>query len=120
MTIETRSAWTLFLDDERYPSKLTPTTVVCRSSDEAIRVTSKRGCPVHIDFDHDLGPGDTSMKYISWLGNQILDDNISIPPGFTYAIHSQNPVGRKNIESYVDQLIKHFRPIPVLKKMRKS
>lgn len=99
--------WHLFLDDERFPGASAPKhTIIARSSAEAIDAVQKFGCPQHIDFDHDLGDDDTSIKFINWFIEAVLDDLIVIPQRFTYAIHSQNPVGRDNINSKMEGLLR--------------
>ena len=93
----------LFIDDERNP--VTNDWVIVRNSTEAIHVVQTRGCPSEIAFDHDLGADDTSIVFINWFINQILDGWLEIPPDFKYNVHSQNPIGASNIESKMDQII---------------
>ena len=85
----------LFIDDERFP--VTNDFVIVRTSTEAKAFVEKFGCPNFISFDHDLGGDDTSMVFIKWLIERDLDDKI-IPSDFDYYIHSQNPIGRQNID----------------------
>lgn len=113
MTILPVKEWKLFLDDERYPGKdADENVVICRSSDEAIEQCKLRGClPVEIMFDHDLGGDDTSMRFIRWLVD-VLCDNADVrykfPSGFTYSVHSQNPIGSANIKAYMDNIVLEF------------
>lgn len=48
-----------------------------------------------VSFDHDLGGDDTVMKLINYL--EVLA-HMGILYPFKWIIHSDNPVGRKNIE----------------------
>lgn len=61
----------------------------------------KNGMPTHLDLDHDLGEVDgeasTIMEFLRWLFEQFPD---SPPPA--YEVHSQNPIGRENIISFLD------------------
>ena len=85
----------LFIDDERFP--VTNDFVIVRNSADAIAYVEKFGCPNFISFDHDLGGDDTAMVFVKWLIEKDLDDNV-IPSDFGYYIHSQNPIGRQNID----------------------
>lgn len=98
--------WTLFIDDERYPND--PNSRIARNSADAIWLVDNLGIPKHIDFDHDLGGDDTSMKFLMWLEEKLIDGKLVIREDFTYSVHSQNPIGRKNIQDKMDLYIKHF------------
>ena len=98
--------WKLFIDDERFPANAD--FIIARNSYDAIWMTKTYGMPIEIAFDHDLGGQDTSINYISWLTRSVVDGEIEIPEGFVYSVHSQNPVGKVNIISKMDQLIKHY------------
>lgn len=101
-------SYKLFIDDERFP--VTDDWIVARSSQEAVGVITVYGFPMEIAFDHDLGGDDTSMRFINWLLDQILDENLAIPVGFKYSVHSQNPVGAKNIKDVMDGILYNFGP----------
>lgn len=96
----------LFIDDERFPT--TQDWVITRSSQESIDCLLKNGFPSHIAFDHDLGGTDTSMKFISWLIDYMLDNELHFEPDFTWSIHSQNPVGAENIHQIMSAIVKEF------------
>jgi hypothetical protein len=98
--------WKLFLDDERFPKE--EGWVIARTSAEAIDMCQQRGLPQEITFDHDLGGADTSMVFLKWLTDALLDKQVSFPEGFDYGIHSQNPVGARNIKGLMDTLIREF------------
>lgn len=84
--------YTLFLDDERDP--VDPSSVVCRSYEEAVLCVTFMGMPDHIDFDHDLGYGRNGYDFARWIVNRAIE--VGTMPK-TYAVHSQNPIGAKNI-----------------------
>ena len=96
----------LFIDDERFP-KTNDWTIV-RSSQEAIECVMESGFPSHIAFDHDLGGNDTSMKFITWLVDYMLDNELYFPYEFTWSVHSQNPVGAENIRQIMTALVREF------------
>ncbi len=75
-------------------------------SDEAIKLVKKYGIPIVLQFDHDLGGDDTSMVFIDWLINYMLDNDLTFHKNFRFDIHSQNPVGVLNIKSKMDSFIK--------------
>lgn len=89
-------SYKLYIDDIRNPPD--DTWVVCRSSQEAFDTLSTKGIPEFISFDHDLGGDDTTMVFLKrWV--QELWDGETPPPD--YVIHSANPVGAQNIDSYL-------------------
>jgi hypothetical protein len=92
----------LFIDDERFPA--TEDWVIARTSEEAKNVVRQLGMPSFISFDHDLGGADTTMIFIHWLVEITLNameagDHVTFP---AYDVHSQNPVGERNIRSLMD------------------
>lgn len=103
--------WLMFIDDERFPGKGVPDSVVIvRSSEEAISFCiAVKSLPKNIMFDHDLGGNDTSMRFIRWMTDQLLEEPplFKLRKDFEYSVHSQNPVGAKNIKSIMDLLIQH-------------
>lgn len=62
-------------------------------------------------FDHDLqdfsGAGEESTGYdcVKWLCDYAIDEKIDIRK-CNFFVHTKNPVGKKNIESYVANFIK--------------
>jgi hypothetical protein len=96
----------LFIDDERNP--VTDDWIVVRSSWEAYDVIVRDGMPVEIAFDHDLGGDDTAMRFLWRLSDYMERWNIRFPRDFTYSIHSQNPVGARNIQGFLDGMIANF------------
>lgn len=98
----------LFIDDLRSPDYIgKPEMPVARTSQEAIDYIQTHGCPTFISFDHDLGDEDTSMNFVKWLVEQDLDsDGQTIPENFNFFVHSANPVGKANIESYLNNYLR--------------
>ncbi|MNK09878.1 hypothetical protein D3C87_278620 [compost metagenome] len=98
----------MFLDDERYPAMKDADMQIVRTYDQAVEVMEARGCPDYISFDHDLG--EESLEGIdvaTWMVNRDLDSKGAfIPHGFTFYVHSQNPVGKQNIEGILGSYLR--------------
>ena len=101
---ENMMSYNLFIDDLRevsYISNIVSPFVesdwkVCRTSSDAISCVIEHGIPEFISFDHDLGEEDTVMVFLKkWT---VLFPLNKFPD---YYIHSSNPVGKENIESFV-------------------
>lgn len=92
--------YSLFIDDLRNISYLgnveTENWKIARSSFEAKKVVLQFGIPDFISFDHDLGENDTSMVFLKWWTGQYPET-----PFPKFHIHSSNPVGKMNIESFI-------------------
>lgn len=105
-------SYNLFIDDERFPPNDGKRWVIARTPWDACRIISTRGFPQFISFDHDLGiaNGDalTSISIINWFTDYVVDGILTIPSGFDYYVHSQNPIGAANIRGKMDELIKYF------------
>lgn len=102
--------WMLFLDDERLPPEmLIYDYEIARSFEDAISLIEKHGCmPIYISFDHDLGQNSkTGYDFAKILVDYDLDAKYEFPGGFAYCVHSQNPIGKKNIESILDNYLEH-------------
>lgn len=109
-------SYKFFIDDERFPPESWGNTchAISRSSHAARCHVESYGMPSFISFDHDLGvlpygACDTSMLFLSWLEDQLIDGNLTFPPNFDYYVHSQNPIGKQNIIGKMDSLLKHFK-----------
>lgn len=83
------------------------------------------GLPDIVSFDHDLadihyeidfddwndatadqlGVEETGLDCAKWMVNYCITNNVILPE---YYVHSANPVGRKNIKSYLDNAKKHL------------
>ena len=104
--------FSMFIDDERFPPEKWPSQhplMLARSSADAICLMQIHGCPAFISFDHDLGGEDTAMKIVNWMINQDMDTRhyglVFIPVYFSFAVHSQNPVGAKNITELLNRYL---------------
>jgi hypothetical protein len=97
----------LFLDDERDLGPVLSTgTVLVRSSKDAINVVKSIGAlPKKIYFDHDLGGDDTSINFIRVITEMVLDGKLKFRDDFSYEVHSQNPIGSKNICGSLNALL---------------
>ena len=100
--------WKLFIDDERDPPNDGTEWKIARNYDDVKMLLFTYGFPRFISFDHDLGENTETgyfiaKKLVEWdMDNRrfnILDD-------FDYYVHSQNPVGKRNIEGYLDGYLK--------------
>lgn len=92
--------WSLWLDDQwddrETPNRWPPDGFLpARSAKEAIALVTRLGPPSFMDLDHDLGQ-DNCMDFLKWLADNYFE---FIPK---YNIHSANPIGKKNIESYME------------------
>lgn len=96
----------LYLDDIRIPK--TKGWDIVRSYDAFVKWIEKNGVPDEISFDHDLGDENTKTGYdaAKWIGEYCLDSGIPLPE---YNVHSANPVGRANIEFYLNNISKHLK-----------
>ncbi len=102
--------WHLFLDDERFPATMDPIVFIARNFGGAVDLVAYHNkCPVFISFDHDLGPNEkTGYDFAKWLVEKDMDDDGKfIPKNFYFYVHSQNPVGKENIEAYLKGYLKH-------------
>jgi hypothetical protein len=87
----------LFIDDERDPTD--GEWVVVRSVEDAIAVIEAQGAPSYISFDHDLGENKkTGHDLARWLIDWDIKNDVLTPANFSYYVHSQNPIGKANIE----------------------
>lgn len=102
-------SYKLFIDDERFPADNSGEWEIARTSMSAINTVIYLGMPSFISFDHDLYKKDTAIPFINWLTDELIDEKIVLPSDFAYDVHSQNPIGRDNIRSKMDQLIRHFK-----------
>jgi len=92
--------WSLFLDDVRDPAE--PGYTIARSSQEANELCAQQGLPCFMSLDHDLGGEDNALVFLkslyeTWvsLGEVV----VNIPD---YQVHSANPIGSKNIISFME------------------
>jgi hypothetical protein len=116
--------YNLFLDDVRIPTHVTWVEIpanqhysVVRNYKEFVDLITLRGLPKYVCYDHDLsdchyghGLNNDEIPYGSykektgydcakWLVGYCFAKKIKHPP---YIVHSLNPIGKKNIESYIE------------------
>lgn len=104
--------------------------VIVRSYDAFVKTIKERGLPKLVSFDHDLADAhytihndmwenmdDERVKEIcesektgyhaaQWLVDYCLDNQLELPE---FKVHSQNPVGAKNIHSLLINFKNHQR-----------
>lgn len=98
--------YALFIDDERFPPQDDRRWIVARTAEEVAVCLDQNGMPEHISFDHDLGDGiPTGYDIVQAFVDSDIDQkpaaygiDFRFPEGLTWYVHSQNPVGRDNID----------------------
>lgn len=96
-------SWNLFLDDERFPPQDGREWKIARSYKEAKELIQMYGYPSFVSFDHDLGEDvPTGYDFVKHLCTMDLRSSNKMPDNFDFYVHSQNPVGKKNIEEYMN------------------
>ena len=122
----------LYLDDQRTPVKTIPgyhPWEVVRNYDEFTTWITKNGIPDLISFDHDLAKEHiddyfnqfaqqgyqmpdyekykekTGLDCAKWLCEHIQKNNLKLN---LCSVHSHNPVGASNIQSYLNGFKKHM------------
>ena len=126
----------LFLDDIRQPRDacyivLNPKIYwdedwhVVRNYVEFCQWINRNGLPDLVSFDHDLadihyevdfadwndmtadqlGVEETGLDCAKWMVEYCLDNGFALPECL---VHSANPVGKKNIQMYLDNAKKHL------------
>lgn len=100
----------LYLDDVRdLPDE---SFDLARSYDEAVNYVKQHGIPTFISFDHDLGVDEnekllpTGFDFAKWLVEMDMDNIYKFPENFSFHVHSANPVGKANIEGYLNNYLK--------------
>lgn len=117
----------VFLDDIRVPYDVFKMTinpifennedwVIVRDYYQFVNYIKKFGLPEFISFDHDLSyehyleENQSNIEYETliektgydaskWLVDYCMENGLDIP---NYYVHSANPVGKQNIESYLE------------------
>lgn len=116
--------WKLFLDDERYPPQADGSWTIARNYHDAVWYVTNYGMPKFISFDHDLAYehyligtiGDelgkprefTGYDFAKWLCDYIATNDVRLPEGFNWYVHSMNPVGAKNIRDYLEHFFHNW------------
>ena len=106
----TKEQWLLFLDDERQPTEahIDQGIEIARSYSQAVRLIEQYSCcPSFVSFDHDLGDNvPTGKDFANYLIEKDLDNQGNfIPEDFTFYVHSQNNVGKENIEGILNNYL---------------
>ena len=84
--------------------------------DDAVWAVEQYGLPVFISFDHDLADvhyiisdGEkTGFTFAKWLCDYIMDNELELPAGFGYHVHSMNIIGAENIRKYMENFLNHY------------
>ena len=122
----------LYLDDLRTPTTTIPgyePWYVVRNYEEFVNWITENGIPDLISFDHDLAQEHindyfkqfmdfghqipnyseykekTGLDCAKWLSKHIQDNNLILK---LVSVHSANPVGASNIQSYINGFKKHM------------
>lgn len=122
----------LYLDDQRTPTKTIPgyhPWEVVRNYDEFVGWIEKNGVPDLISFDHDLAEEHiddyfnqklnigwqqpsydtykekTGLHCAQWLCEYVQKNNLKLN---LCSVHSHNPIGAVNIQSYINGFKKHM------------
>lgn len=82
----------IYLDDLR---PIPEGFVGLRSYAEFVSHITQNGLPAFISFDHDLGLEESGFDCAKWLVEYCMDHYQKLPD---FLVHSQNPVGKENIE----------------------
>lgn len=100
--------------------------VIVKSYSEFVEFIEANGLPELISFDHDLadmhyqidfndwelltadqlGVEETGLDCAKWLVKYCEDNHCKLPE---FLVHSQNPVGRQNIQTYLLNAKKHLK-----------
>ncbi len=97
----------LFLDDERDPPDDNKDWIVVRNvHDASVQALAAymHGIPLeYISFDNDLGENEPEGKdFAKWLVKMDMEYSEFLPVGFQFYVHSQNPVAKVVIQSYIE------------------
>lgn len=101
-------AWKLYLDDVRDPPEQ-GWTVIRSSLMAIVTCVQRKELPEYMSLDHDLGEEDNTMRFLKELHHiweTMGADPEKIPK---YIVHSANPVGSKNIISFMESWKKSAR-----------
>lgn len=84
-----------------YNSELVVNTTV----EGAIDYIERNGCPNFISFDNDLMRELEGVDLAKWLVEKDMDDPSFLPKDFNFFVHSQNPIAKEKIYSYLGQYL---------------
>lgn len=109
----------MFIDDERFPKGYFPKLksflselslnlinkdifgffIISRNYDQTVNLINQYGIPEFISFDHDLGDSKDGYEIARFMIEQDLDGKKCFPSNFSFYVHSQNPIGKENIQN---------------------
>ena len=95
-------AYKMFLDDVRDPPA--GDFVVVRSYGDFVECLHELGLPTFVSFDHDLGETRSGLDCAKYIVEAVLNGN-TLPKGFSFFVHSANPVGAANINGLLSQFL---------------
>lgn len=116
--------YNLFIDDERFPKDVTWADYkmqemyrdqewkIARTCAEAYKIIRENGSPKYISFDHDLGQNQaTGYDFAKDLVNEDQEETgwFKFTENFDFYVHSMNPIGKKNIESILNNYLNFKR-----------
>jgi hypothetical protein len=78
-----------------------------KSYNEYVKYLTNNSMPYGISFDHDLGAELSGLDCAKWLIDYCMNNAVSLPK---YFVHSANPVGKENIQGYLDNYLKFTEP----------
>ena len=70
-----------------------------------VEYITQNGLPDFISFDHDLGEDESGYDCAKYLVEYCIEHNLSLPK---FSVHSQNPVGKENIERLLNNFSASF------------
>lgn len=108
--------YNLFLDDIRtiemvYKDKTEKDFVVVRTCQDFIETIKQKGLPEFISFDNDLGLDENGevapdgYAAAKWL---VYESGLDIR-NLQFSVHSANPVAKQQIQSLLENYIKHLK-----------
>ena len=78
----------------------------------AMDYIDKHGCPNFISFDNDLQRELEGKDLAKWIAEKDMDNPGFIPDNFQFFVHSQNPIAKERIYSYLGEYLKQREPNP--------
>ena len=73
--------------------------------EDFVEYITQNGLPDFISFDHDLGEDESGYDCAKYLVEYCIEHNLSLPK---FSVHSQNPVGKENIERLLNNFSANF------------
>ena len=70
-----------------------------------VKYITQNGLPDFISFDHDLGEDESGYDCAKYLVEYSIEHNLPLPK---FSVHSQNPVGKENIERLLNNFSANF------------